>query len=766
MVYNYNKFAETTGNIAGNLVNSKIHESAIAASGIPAPVIAFSEVGDTILGNMSCQFDAANWMFENHKFNIDNVQISREYCSKMALLDAIPTFSTIQAVQKDLWIESLKKTPDELYIYDNRNFGDLSVFEKITHVMNHGIYATQAVAGSFYDTYNSIFGAVGNAVSYVTTNSMIKAHDWFKTEDPIANNLSVNNLSVNNTFVNPFNICGLLSEEIYWNKRFFSMPYTANQFQLVQNNNYPCRFSYHYSTGEPRYFEWSVSFTNYGLNISIAGNPLALTDREHNFNINGFKGTCYSEGHISHWKYQQAARIDDDFLDIHVITKNYHGSKARNAAEAEYYRQAKIRFYQVTGLPHELINPNRKKPTIRYEKAVENLLIKILMNKWIAEKKLSNKERAYYEAILRQDKEVEIIKVNGKDVKVYEVDKKSKDFDYEETQDGKTRKFKKYVKKELTYFDLHCQEDIITFVRKWIKYWQTGEDDAIDPGDILSKEKNDFLKELKKRETEGNDSLTRFENAQKALAENHQGEYTRMRVIYDINKEILKYDVSAENVFLVGKSAGSSLGMSSIAYCDIEFEELKRRGFFDYSKYKTQQFGSFYAQNYISTAVTNHLTTSIGLMSFADKWSDDFMNDWVAPNIGATIGTSISAVNCLLNDRYDKMNMGEKIQMITENTLRVNISTISKYFFPNGLINFGDAFPKFMPDLVSGVGLLLATRLINWAIFKDNFNYDLAEINQQLKIKDIIDNQKKCDDFCKTSQNEWEKLIVMRKMLM
>ena len=34
MVYNYNKFAETTGNIAGNLVNSKIHDSAIAGSGI------------------------------------------------------------------------------------------------------------------------------------------------------------------------------------------------------------------------------------------------------------------------------------------------------------------------------------------------------------------------------------------------------------------------------------------------------------------------------------------------------------------------------------------------------------------------------------------------------------------------------------------------------------------------------------------------------------------------------------------------------------
>ena len=98
MVYNYNKFAETTGNIAGNLVNSKIHDSAIAGSGIAAPDIAFAKLGDTILGNMSCQFNAANWMFENHKYNIDNVQISREYCSKMALLDAIPTFSTIQAV--------------------------------------------------------------------------------------------------------------------------------------------------------------------------------------------------------------------------------------------------------------------------------------------------------------------------------------------------------------------------------------------------------------------------------------------------------------------------------------------------------------------------------------------------------------------------------------------------------------------------------------------------------------------------------------------
>ena len=769
----YNDFASTTGHIAGNYVNDHIHSSAFANSGIAASTVAFAKLGNAILHNTSCQFEQANWMFKQNKFNVDNVQISRTYCSRITALDSLPTFSHIQAIEKDFVQSRMMKSPEELYIYDNRKFGDLSTFDKITHVMNHAIYGTQAITGSFYDIYNTVFDAVGNGVSYVTTKSLLKAQDWFKTENTsIAQNAQ--NLGTNLLI----ELRKVFSEEIYWNERLFSMPYTGTEFQLMQNDNSsPNRFKYHYSSSEPRYFEWSVSFGTNGLNVSIAGNPLAATDREHNFNINGFKGTCYSEGHISHWKYQQAARVDDDFLDIHVRTKNYHGSKARNAAEAEYYRQAKIRLYQVTGLPHELVNPNRKKPTIRYEKAVENLLIKILMNKWMDEKKLTQKQREYYEAILRQDKDVITITINqtGKKEQVYEVPQDSKDFDYEQ-EDPKSKqkkKYKKYVKKELTYFDKHKHEDIITYVKKWYNYWQTGKDDACDPGDITAEDKKEFFNEQKKAQTEGNNALTSFENAQKALEKNHQGNYTRTMVIYDINKEIVKYNVSAENVFAIGESASTSVGACTIAYADLEYEHFRKKGVFGYSSYKVKQLCSFYAQNFASSAATNHVSTSIGLMSFTDKWSDDFMNDWVAPNVGAAFGTGISAMTCYYDNKFKHMNTGERIQMIGENTLRANISYIIKFLFPKSDSAFYTAITSkleqyglgFMTGIAPSVGILLANRVVNWVIYKDKCDYELEDVVRMEKTKQINAKQQIVSDVMENCQGYWEKQIAIKKML-
>ena len=871
----YEDFSHTVGSTVGHMVNSHIQKDFIANSGLSTTAINALKLGDAILSNASCRYEQQNLMSE---FNPDNVHTSAIYCSNLTGLQAIPTFSKIQEIEKQLLISRLEKTPQQLYNVNNQKFMDMPFLDQITHIENYVSYVGLGVAANVYDAVHLVTDSIGNGIGNITTSVLNFGGNLFSQKDE----------------ENPiyFPIQEFIDQKFSFPKSYSDIP-TYEQPNFLNFQGFAGDIHIPINIEEPKIdliekdkecyppFIWKFSSSDKSRKFTIGfvmistgyiipvfeGNPLALLDDSRTVNGSGYGNEIVSEAGIYSWELVYKAKINDkfyginieqrtknqkngmnqveqeykkqvkvkfnqitglspdilqkyldnqvadnvcdlriqlpkqppkevkfgeingigekdgklqiiyvdeftihgfngayiqesliyggegtntvsadnDFLDIHVERKSTNGKDAtenRKKIVQDYYDQAKVRYYQVTGLPHESVDPDRAKPTTRYEKEVEAKLYDRLIDEWIETKELNDEQKNIYNSIIRVN--------NGN-----------------------------------TFWERHQHEDVVTFVKNYYQYLTTGKDNLQQLVEVSEEQSKKFFQDLKKVNPEKNADLTRYEVLQKKMAYNKNGEYSRKQIIYDVNNRLLQNDISMGNLVNTLSTSGNSVGAYSLAYIDKEFMHLKNHGFVDYGLMKINQFGSFASQGYVNSAITSHITSSIGLMEATEKWSDEFLSDWVAPNVYGCSSLAVSSLMCFKNDKFKHMNTGERFQMITGNALQSNAYPMGNYLWDiaktkkigataktigmamsKTLENYGLQYLTGLGGLLPSIGLLLINRGINWALFKDKVNYDLAEINKQLKIKNIIDNQKICDNFCKTSASELEKLIVMRKTIM
>lgn len=871
----YKDFSNTVGTTAGNVINSHIQNNYLANSGLSTTAIAAIKLGDSVLSNANCRYQHQEWMQENNCFNPDNVHASAIYCSKIKGLQAIPTFSTIQEIEKELLLSRLEKTPEQLYDINNQKFADMSFLDKITHIENYVSYMGMAVAGNVYDAVHSITDVVGNGVGNITTEILNFGSQLFSQKDEEYSLYFPMQEFIQQQFSPP---------KSYTNIPTYDQPKLLNFQEFVGNLHIPINieeptidltekdteyyppFIWTYSSSDKsRTFSVGVVLLNGTVIPIFKGNPLALLDDSRAVNASGYSNEIVSEAGIYSWELVYNAKIndkyyginiqqrtknqtngmnqveqeykqqvnakfnkitglspellqkyldaqvqnqvcdlriqlpkqppeevkfgeineigekdgklqiiyvdkftihgfngayiqesliydgkgtntvsaDDEFLDIHVERKSTNGKDAtedRKKIAQDYYEQAKVRYYQVTGLPHEVVDPNRPKPTTRFEKEVEAKLYDRLTNKWMDIKELNDEQKNMYNSI---------IGINNGD----------------------------------TFWDRHQHENVVTFVKNYYQYSTTGKDNLQQLAKVTDKQSEEFFQGLKKVNPQKNEELTRYEVEQKKMAYNQNGEYSREQIIYDVNKRLLQNDISMGNIVNTLSTTGNSVGAYSIAYIDKEFMHLKNRGFVDYGGAKISQFGSFASQGYINSAITSHITNSIGLMEATEKWSDEFLTDWVAPNVYGCSSLAMSTAICFTNDKFKHMNAGERFQMITGNAVQANSYSMGSYLWDiaktkkigataktmgaimnKTLENYGLLYLAGLGGMLPSVGLMLVSRGINWALFKDKVNYDLKKMNDNEKCNKVFANHYYANAVLDNCDNYWEKRILLHQI--
>ena len=409
--------------------------------------------------------------------------------------------------------------------------------------------------------------------------------------------------------------------------------------------------------------------------------------------------------------YIKKISYNNSFFDINIVTTGKHTSETIEAFKKNYVKQMERKCYQVIGVNYDtLINKNTD--LSRYEKAVLNKRDSILFKEWCFINKINNEEKQVYFS-------------TGSD------DKKS-------------------------FYENNKKLNPVAFTFKLLNNESSKNVSDKDREDLYnSKKKNRTSDDNKKLETTRQNIIKE--------ASSHQGNYSRKTIIYDVNKGLLNYDFSVENFVNTSSSSLFSIGVGSIVYLDQDIKHIKNKGMLSYVSNKTSQFGKNYISIFSTQVLTNHLTTTIGLCNFADNWTDDFISNFIAPNIYCSIGIFSSLARLKMKPySYNDLNEGEKVKMITENFFIINSKYIIhkldavKYAFTKSQIELITSnmtlFKTFLTTyhlswmLPLGKAILvgLFIRFLGYLITKDKCNIDIVAYKDKIKNINRINKAKTC----------------------
>ena len=352
-------------------------------------------------------------------------------------------------------------------------------------------------------------------------------------------------------------------------------------------------------------------------------------------------------------------------IDITVSDKCHNEKEILEQIIKKFNELFEVNAFVCTGIYYALFNKDDPPIVGLYNKIAFKFFVEDLMNHWIDANNLTPEEREFYLAYLKSTTKYE---VNFLDYLMYfyKLVTKSKN------NDNKLSFPKDDNKKEANYWDLYKNEDPFTFFYHLIfgtKPPVTLGDDSDDKFNKL------IIGHNKSRTNEQTNELEDFQDKGRSDYEGHTGKYSRTNIILRENMEILYNDISmglfVNNVF----TSFSSLFINTFFLNEDEKEKYQRK---DYYQLKCKEFKNIYTQSYLTRVLATHTSVSLGMLPFADKWSDEFFNDIFAPNIAILCSFGVSSFMIKTEgDEHFKIKMGN----ILINSIKTNSYTISKSIY-------------------------------------------------------------------------------------
>jgi len=356
-------------------------------------------------------------------------------------------------------------------------------------------------------------------------------------------------------------------------------------------------------------------------------------------------------------------KVDSELFNIH-INESIHASNDKSLVELitqKWNELFKVNAYVYTGIYYSLYD-NDKEPLVGlYNKIAFKMFIENLVEYWTNTVELTPEQKEQYLAYINKQTKFD---VNFLDIINYLIEKyihHNNDVNFPISED----------KIEGNYWDKHNNENPFLFL--YHLFYPKSE---VKP--LTDEEFMDLCSIVRKNSLNNKDNVSDLENYQSIQESNlntHSGNYTRFNVILYQNKELLLIDVSTgmlvNNLF----SAISSLFINTYFLNEDEHEKTKHE---DYLLIKKQELQYIYVQSYCTRVLSTHLSLSIGMLPFADNWTDDFFNDIFAPHVGLVSSFFVSALTI---HNSNEQQFKQKIGNILMNSLKVNSFHVSKSIY-------------------------------------------------------------------------------------
>merc|ERR1711988_1983246 len=103
--------------------------------------------------------------------------------------------------------------------------------------------------------------------------------------------------------------------------------------------------------------------------------------------------------------------------------------------------------------------------------------------------------------------------------------------------------------------------------------------------------------------------------------------------------------------------------------------ERKALYFYDKIKHYTRSF----IQSWTTGSLTRHLVATIQHHPNLQNLTNEFISNYVAPNVGMAVGLSVSFVNSLFIPFNKSKSTCEKVYDIVDNAIKTNIKVINDF---------------------------------------------------------------------------------------
>ena len=507
---------------------------------------------------------------------------------------------------------------------------------------------------------------------------------------------------------------------------------------------------------------------------------LSFCNKSYEKKIGGFDVKVDESVKVKVFKFKKDHKVimSSSILDINVTSYNKKKYKAREECEKQFVKEAKIKAYQVFGTPYEFFDPDFESPKHRLAKIRQSIYIQSLSEKWQDINNISEEDKKMLSDIKKSEEDVklqikeekqEIIKSfyslnKSKDIITFTNDfikeikscsdntliaQKIYSLIYDTGSDDKVV-FSPIVKEILKYLNIDSNK-----LEEYINHKKDYDENTLnkmvnEEYDTKQKEYVEFLVALRnKRNANQNGQLTNAENTEKNLYENNLDKYNRSEIIKYLNRELLKYDVSVENFVNTSYSSAIGITCSTIGYIDYEIQHMRQRKC-KYVYDKAIIYTKMNVQSYFSDAISRHASKSIEMMECMDEFSDDFIKDYVYPNVGMISSISVSAIASVFEKRKQKKSFLEKSYDIIENSIKTNLKNINTYLTKNIL-----TWKEFMNNAVTyvssygldqglasiflpGILTICATRFLRWLIFPKKKSNEIKQIENEPTTKNIV----------------------------
>ena len=376
---------------------------------------------------------------------------------------------------------------------------------------------------------------------------------------------------------------------------------------------------------------------------------------------------------FSHNKY--TARIVLSLFNIDISrTVKGNDKKAIDDALKQFELEFKVNAFVCTGLYYALYDKDNK---LNHQDGLFNriafkIFIEKLIDYWVEVNHLSENEKRFYYAYCNQKS----YDVNFLDILEYYFEKyihQSSTIEYPTDE----------AKEKANYWDLHRDEDPFTFIYKLIY----GEEPPYELSTDEKKNLDDFVKLIEKynelRSNKETTMLELFQATEEMYLEGHEGSYTRWNVIKYYNLLLLKNDFSMGLIVNNAFTSIASMFSNSIIFMDERVKDNDEC----FLKRKINEFGAIYSQSYACRVLTMHISSTLGMMPFADKWTIEFFDDYFVPHIAIATGLGIGFMSSASSEAE---NTQERIYNSLVQSLKVNSYHITKSVY--GIIKSAEHF--------------------------------------------------------------------------
>ena len=197
----------------------------------------------------------------------------------------------------------------------------------------------------------------------------------------------------------------------------------------------------------------------------------------------------------------------------------------------------------------------------------------------------------------------------------------------------------------------------------------------LDDPNVDTKNKIKIYEKYKRKRTQQQkNNSNSFVDKESQLYKNCIGNYSRFGVIIFANKVLFIEEFKFENIMnSIKQSLISNLG-NTIVYLDYEIKNFLEKPFeYTYLKSKQIIFGFF--TTFVGSMATNHIQTTISIMSFMDNIADNVFKYVICPSISSVL----SILSLLSYDLVKKSSMTLKDRV--SSSLRLIATSSSSAFF-------------------------------------------------------------------------------------